>query len=280
MHASDVMSSPVYVIELQDTVAHARNLMIRHKISRCPVLKDGILRGIITKKDLVYGLRQSEPIWRRRPIDRIPVEILMANDPVTIEPSTAIGKIASIMVSREISGLPVMEDGELVGIVTKSDLLGSELVNRLSATIAKLMEPVEIVSRYHSLDHVIDIMSEQSNKVVVVNNDGTIAGIITESNLAFFIYMNEKTELPQRDIRFLRREESAGRKSYRYVFDVSSVAEDFMSHPVVTVSNPDAPIQDAIRLMREHHINSVVVADEKELKGIVKRDDIIQEVAK
>jgi CBS domain-containing protein len=64
------------------------------------------------------------------------------------------------------------------------------------------------------------------------------------------------------------------------VFDVSSVAEDFMSHPVVTVSNPDAPIQDAIRLMREHHINSVVVADEKELKGIVKRDDIIQEVAK
>ena len=49
-----------------------------------------------------------------------------------------------------------------------------------------LMEDVATVSRFHSLDHVITVMSERNDKVVVMNNEGTIAGIITETNLVFF----------------------------------------------------------------------------------------------
>ncbi|MDT8357603.1 MAG: CBS domain-containing protein [Methanomicrobiaceae archaeon] len=280
MQASDIMSSPVYVLEPKDTASHARNLMIKHRISRCPVIEEGALCGIITKKDLAYRLRQKEPVWRRRPLDKIPVEILMTPDPLTVETGTTVSEIARAMISREISGLPVMEEGAIAGIVTKSDILRSEKVNELEMMVGDLAVRVEKVNRFHSLDHILDIISEQNNKVIVMNDDGTIAGIITESNLAFHTYTNVRRELHEKDVLFLRREEAGGRKWFRDVVDVSVVAEDVMSRPVVTVERMDLPIQAAVSLMREHHINSVVIAKDRELMGIVKRDDIIQEVAK
>jgi CBS domain-containing protein len=278
MKASDVMSSPVFVVAPGENVAHARNLMLKHKISRLPVLEADTLIGIITKKDIGYKLRQSEPLWRRRPIDHIPVHILMTPDPVSVAPDTGITEIAAIMIEWDISGLPVLEDGKLIGIITKSDLLRSSHVNGLSTRVGDIMEDAITVSRYHSLDHVIDIMRERNDKVVVANNDGTLAGIITESNLAFYLYKDEKAWLPVKDVTISRKEESAGRKSFRYVFEVSAVAEDLMSRPVITVP-PDTLLSQAVQLMQSHNINSLVVTEGKEIKGIMKRDDIIKEVA-
>ena len=278
MKASDVMSSPVYVVAPGETVSHARNLMLKHKISRLPVIEEERLLGIITKKDIGYKLRQSEPLWRRRPIDHIPVRVLMTPDPVSVNQNTPIREIAAIMIEWDISGLPVIEDGLLAGIVTKSDLLRSSRVNGLSMKVGDIMEDAVTINRYHSLDHVIDIMRERNDKVVVINNDGTLAGIITESNLAFYLYIDEKARLPVKDVTISRKEESAGRKSFRYVFEVSAVAEDLMSRPVITVP-PETPLSQAVQLMQSQNINCLVVTDGKEIKGIMKRDDIIKEVA-
>jgi len=278
MNASDVMSSPVYVVAPGENVSHARNLMLKHKISRLPVLEAERLIGIITKKDIGYKLRQSEPLWRRRPIDHIPVQVLMTPEPVSVSPNTGIPEIAAIMVEWDISGLPVVEDGMVVGIITKSDLLRSSHINGLSTRVCDIMEDAITINRYHSLDHVIDIMRERNDKVIVVNNNGTLAGIITESNLAFYLYIDEKARLPAKDVTISRKEESAGRKSFRYVFEVSAVAEDLMSRPVITVP-PDTLLSEAVQLMQSHNINSLVVTEDKEIKGIMKRDDIIKEVA-
>jgi CBS domain-containing protein len=47
---------------------------------------------------------------------------------------------------------------------------------------------------------------------------------------------------------------------------------------VITIS-PGAPLSEAVTLMREQHVNSMVVMEETEIKGILKRDDILREVA-
>ena len=78
------MTTPVHVVAPDATVAHARNLMVRHRISRLPVMDAGTLAGIITKKDIAYRLRQGEPAWRRRPPDRIPVGALMTENPAAL----------------------------------------------------------------------------------------------------------------------------------------------------------------------------------------------------
>ncbi|MDD1661364.1 MAG: CBS domain-containing protein [Methanomicrobiales archaeon] len=280
MIASDIMSSPVYVVGLQENVAHARHLMLSHRISRLPVLDGERLVGIITKKDIAYRLRQSDPIWRRRPIDRIPVHVLMVPDPVSVAPGTSVRDIAALMVARDFSGLPVLDGKNLVGMVTKTDLLRSASVNNLTATAGELMGEAATVNRYHSLDHVIDLMSERNEPLVVVNTDGTLAGIITESNLAFYKYSTDSSKgLPEKDVKMLRKGESGGRKRLRYVVEVHAVAEDIMTRPVITIGKED-PVTIAVALMRENSINSVVVVDGANLAGVVNRDNIIREIAK
>ena len=278
MNVGDVMSSPVFVIDSGENVARARNLMLKHRISRLPVLEKSLLAGIITKKDIGYRLRQSEPLWRRRPIDSIPVMALMTPDPVTVRVDAPVGQVASIMIERDISGVPVVDRAGITGIVTKSDLMKSTSVGSLTKRVEEAMEDVITVSRYHSLDHVIDLMRERNDKVVVVNNDGSLAGIVTESNLAFFLYSNVRADLPVKDITRLRKEESGGKKVLRSVYETAVVAEDLMSHPVMTIP-PDALIGEAVSVMRDQSVNSLIVVADQEIKGIIKRDDIIREVA-
>lgn len=278
MHARDVMSSPVQVIGLDDSAAYARNQMLRNRCSRLLVMDGEQLVGIITKKDLGYRLRQSEPSWRRRPIDRVPISLLMTPDPVSVAPDATIGTLAGVMLEFGVSGLPVVDDCTLVGIVTKTDILRSISVEQLRMTVGDLMGDVVTVSRYHSLDHVIGLASERDDRVVVVNSDGTLAGIITESNLAFFEYVGHVPGEPDRGVTMLRREAPGGPKTRRHVRDVSAVAEDLMSRPVECVP-PDAPIAEAVRRMRELRINSLVVVDAGDIKGIITRDDVIKGVA-
>jgi CBS domain-containing protein len=76
----------------------------------------------------------------------------------------------------------------------------------------------------------------------------------------------------------LRKEEHAGRKTYRHVVETAAIAEDFMSRPVITIG-PEAPVGEAVGLMREKNVNSLVVVTGNEIQGIIKRDDIIREVA-
>jgi CBS domain-containing protein len=279
MKAADVMSSPVRTVSPADTVAHARRLMIRYRISRLLVVEDGELSGILTKKDLAYRLRQGEPAWRRRPIDSIPVSIVSVKDPVTVRPGSGIREIAAIFVANGISSVPVVENDEILGIVTKSDLMKSSLFQQLSGPVSDVMEDVVTVSRLHSLDHVIDVMSERNDKVVVVNNDGSIAGIITETNLAFFDMIHKIPAHAQKDV-VVRRRNPPGGSRLKEAFAVSPVtAEDIMTSPVQT-TGPSTPLNRAIESMNRHSINSLVVVDDNDLAGIIKRDDIIREVAK
>ncbi len=277
--ASDVMSSPVHVIAPSETVAHARHLMVRYHISRLLVMDGEALLGIITKKDLAYRLRQSEPAWRRRPIDRIPVSVLAVRDPMVVTPTTGIREIAACFIENSISSIPVVEGDTVIGIVTKSDLMKSAVIMSLSCPVSDMMEDAAMVSRYHSLDHVIDVMSERNDKVVVIDNDGSIAGIITETNLAFFDSGITIAGMAEKDSTARRRHQQRGTRRKGAHFIAPVIAEDIMTSPVITTPLK-TPVNQAVIMMNRHQINSLVVVEESDIAGIIKRDDIIREVAK
>ncbi|MEN6611527.1 MAG: CBS domain-containing protein [Methanoregulaceae archaeon] len=279
MQAQEIMSSPVHVVAPSDTVAHARNLMVRRRISRVLVIDGGVPVGILTKKDIAYRIRYAGPDWRRRPLDQILIGRLMVPSPVSVSPDTGIREIAALFVDRDISSVPVLENGKPVGVVTKSDIMQSRLVSDLKGGVTDVMEDVPAVSRFHSLVHVIDVMSERNDKVVVLEKDGSPAGIITETNLAFFDLGGVRARAGGKGIRVPERTSRRGHRSYREPVRASVIAEDVMTTPVVTLGS-GAALSDAVRLMREHRINSVVVMEDSQVLGIVKRDDIIKEVAK
>ena len=279
MIARDIMSAPVYFVTPDETIAHARKLMVQHKISRLLVMDKEKLTGILTKKDIAFRFREQEPAWRRRPVDRIPVESFATKNPVTVSPDTGTKKIIRLFIEKDISCVPVVDGGAVVGIVTKTDLMKSALFNGSNLPVSGLMEDAIVLSRYHSLDHVIETMSDQNDKLVVVNNDGTIAGVITETNLAFYEPSDGRPGSEKKNVVFLRKEEAAGNKLFRYVMKANIIAEDVMSHPAITIG-PGARVSDAVVKMRENHVNSLVVLEKDDILGIIKRDDIIREVAK
>lgn len=279
MFARDIMNAPVQVVSPDATVAHARNLMVRHKISRLPVMENGKLTGIITKKDIAYRMRKGEPAWRHRPLDRVPVGALMTEHPVVVQPDTGVKEIARIFVEHNFSSVPVVDAGAVTGIITKTDLMKSTLVRQITYPVGDVMEDVPIVSRHHSLNHVISVMRERNDKVLVIDDDGTPAGIITETNLAFFEDEPKLSGMMGKDVTIKRREKECGERGPALMAVASVTAGDVMTSPVLTVS-PATRIPDALVLMEENHVNSLVVLENGTVTGIIKRDDIIKEVAK
>ncbi|MFA4860463.1 CBS domain-containing protein [Methanoregula sp.] len=279
MYARDVMTSPVHTVFPDATIAHARNLMVRHRISRLPVMDGETLAGILTKKDIAYRLRQGEPAWRRRPLDRIPVGLLATQNPVTVAPDVPVRTIARLFVERAISSVPVVEEGRVAGIVTKTDLMKSVLVRELRSTARDVMEDVPVVTRYHSLNHVVSVMKERNDKVLVCDEDGEPVGIITETNLAFYEDEPRISGVVGRDVTIARHDTAQGRRDRGQLSVAAVTAGDVMTSPVITVP-AGTGLQEVIAMMGRHHVNSLVVMDNGTISGIVKRDDIIKEVAK
>jgi CBS domain-containing protein len=279
MYARDIMNSPVFVVTPDENIAHARHLMMKHRISRVLVMENGMLSGILTKKDIAYRLRQKGAAWRHRPLDQILVSTLAVPYPVVVSPDTGIREIAKIFVAKNISSVPVVDGCVVVGIVTKTDLMKSALIATLGGMVQDVMEDMAAVNRHHSLDHVINMMSGRNDKLVVMENDGTIAGIITETNLAFYEDEQKISGVVEKDVAIRRRETAKGTSGQGALAVASVTAEDVMTSPVITIT-PASPLSDAIALMGRMHINSLVVTGNGTISGIIKRDDIIKEVAK
>jgi len=97
-----------------DLMIQARLKMQKGGFRRVPVVKDGQLVGIITDRDL----REHAGY-----LDQTAVKAAMSEKPVTVTPATTVETAARLMLKRKIGGLPVVEEGRLVGIITSSDIL-------------------------------------------------------------------------------------------------------------------------------------------------------------
>lgn len=117
MLVRDKMSSPVTTVCLQTTLHDAQILMAENDVGRLPILDEGKLVGIIAFNDIDRGL-QSPGV-----IPEVPVEWIMARNPVTVDANQEIVEAVKLLVEHKIAGLPVMEDGKIVGIITETDIL-------------------------------------------------------------------------------------------------------------------------------------------------------------
>jgi acetoin utilization protein AcuB len=121
MRVADRMTANPVAISSTDTLATARGLMDRGKFRALPVLENGRLIGIVTDRDL----RKHEGLAGKAVgyLEGTKVTDAMTPDPMTVPPESLAVDAARLLVERKIGGLPVMDKGKLVGIVTTSDLL-------------------------------------------------------------------------------------------------------------------------------------------------------------
>jgi CBS domain-containing protein len=278
----DYMQSPVYVIDKEEPVQRARNLMLKHYISRLLVMDGEKLAGIVTKHDISHRLSQAAPEWRRRPISKIPVKLVMTDRPITIYPGATVEQAAEIMDENGIDGLPVERDeGEIVGIITSRDLISYFVEKNPDSKVGDLMaQGVVSVHRHHTIDHVLDEMVENGvDRVVVCEDNATPVGVITHTNLAISGISDSKDELQSKNIKMTRKDSTAGRKGYRYVKEVPLVAEDIMSYPIM-FTNPNVGAVDAAKILLDKEICGLPVVDDDKVVGFFSTRDITMEVAR
>jgi CBS domain-containing protein len=277
----DYMSAPIYVIERNEPIQRARNLMFKYGIGRLPVMDAGLLVGIVTKYDITNRLNQAAPEWRRRPIDKVPIQVVMTEKPITIFPDATMPQAAELLIENGISGLPVERDGEIVGMITSRDIMKYFSEQDLKATVGDMMSKnVLRVHRHHTIGHVLEEMNVQGQSRALVYEDNTTpVGIVTRSGLTFSEIMGPKDEMETKNIKMTRKESPAGRKQYRYVKQVPFVAEDIMTSPIFTIGSEMKAVQ-ASQTLVEKNIIGMPVMDNNEVVGYFSADEIITEVGR
>ena len=121
MKVVDVMQRNVATVSEDETLALARQLMLWRRVRHLPVVRAGRLIGILSERDL---LSQASPESGRHTI-KGSVADAMRQPAETIEPLAPLADAAAKMSVQKLGCLPVVREGELLGIITTTDLLAS-----------------------------------------------------------------------------------------------------------------------------------------------------------
>ena len=110
------MSAPVVTVSRETDYQQALQLMQEKQLRRLPVVdRERRLVGIVAERDLLLAAT-------RYPRAGVDVGEFMATDIVSATPGMDIGAAARLMLEHRVGGLPVLEGGALVGIITESDI--------------------------------------------------------------------------------------------------------------------------------------------------------------
>ncbi len=124
---ADIMSEVVVTVTPDSSIGVAIVLMSEGGFRRLPVVEDGRLIGIVTDRDLRQATN-SPLVLRERwysdfLLDAIKVKSCMTPNPITVARTTPVLDVVRLLRQHKIGGLPVVENGAVVGIVTTTDVL-------------------------------------------------------------------------------------------------------------------------------------------------------------
>ncbi|MBU0986236.1 MAG: CBS domain-containing protein [Proteobacteria bacterium] len=143
LKVKDIMTRELITVSPETEIVHATKLLLENRINGVPVMdKTGKLVGILCQSDLIAQQKKLPipsfftfldgliPMTSMKQIEKqvqkitaFTVAQAMTKNPVTIQPDTDIEEVAALMVDNNFHTIPVMDEGKLVGIVGKEDIL-------------------------------------------------------------------------------------------------------------------------------------------------------------
>ena len=242
------MSTDLATIRSTATAVSAARVMAQRGISSIVAVDDSKVAGILTETDFLQQIASDE-----QSLDRQQVADIMTSPVASIPASMCVFEACQIMEQKQVKRLPVMENDEIVGIVTQTDL-------------------VRVLTSHGTWRDVAAIMTRD---VVGVQTDATVAGaarIMTAHNISCVVAQEgEKVVglLTKRD--FLKRVVASRREPTR------TTIEEVMSSPAITVPSHYSVFSTS-KIMSEANIRRLVVMDGDRLCGIVAQTDIFRAV--
>jgi CBS domain-containing protein len=270
MQISDVMTRSVITAPPGMSLALAQRLMDDHRIRHLPVVANERLVGIVTDRDL----RQASPSHTTALspgeltyyMGTTPIAACMTCDVVTIHPDEALVQGVRRLLAGRFDCLPVVADGQLVGILTAMDCLHG---TRMAAEPAATRMPVSAyMQRSPSTGKADDLVwrvyqrmrDAHLRHLPIVTESGQLQGILTD-----------------RDIRQAGPSTVPSMAAHESLLLLLTMpVRDVMTHHVYTVS-ADTVMADAVHLVLAHKVGCLpVVRHDHTLEGILTVTDLLR----
>lgn len=270
---ADIMTNVPIVVEVPGTRSDAINVMVRNKLTGVPVVRssDGSLVGIVSRKDVLGNFKEEQ------------LSLIMKKNVITVSPDATVSDAAKIFTEKRIHRLPVVDKGELIGIITPTDLL-DEVKNKKTKLKAEDVITTTCVTAYieDPLSYIVAAM--RISKVVafpIVDAKGKLVGVITDRDLFIDQIMSTDT---LNEIGIEKTSESLA--EYRnvlplfYVVTEKDIPEEYMVKDYM-VKNPvtvfkKTPLSDIARIMKQNDFGQIPVhGSNNELIGMVYDVDVL-----
>ncbi len=113
--AREIMSTAVRRLSVHSSMSEARDMLLRYGHTGLPVVDGDLVAGIISRRDVDKAMQHG--------LGHAPVRGYMSRQVVSTGPDTPLSEIQELMITHDIGRLPVLEQGRLIGIISRSDVL-------------------------------------------------------------------------------------------------------------------------------------------------------------
>jgi len=280
MKVKEIMTENPIVAELPGTRTEVLKRLVKNNITGMPVIKsdDGSLAGFVTRQDIF-----AKP-------DEEQLALVMRRDVPTIGPNASVKDAARTIVDKNLSHLPVVEKGRLVGLLTPTDML--IVVERENPQVA-----VEDIVRspcvpiYAGAPLTVALATFKSAKALalpVLDDDAKLVGIITDRDI--FNQTVIDSAVVMSDLGISDDEDNWTWEGLRNVmklwYEVSRVDLPKVAVKEIMVKDPmtvfrKTLVGDAARTMRKHDFGQLPVRDSKDnLVAMIYDIDVVSTLTK
>ena len=274
MSISQIANKPISILK-NSTISDAIRMLLNTKISRLIVVDNGKHVGIITEKDIGLFLFSETSV---QGLDDIPITKIMK--PIEfVDQGLNHKDSAKIMVEKGISSLAVGENGEVKGIITKSDL-----ISFVAQNFSGKKKVVDFMTHDYEFTHtaaplykvVRKMLEKKISRIIVKNQNEEAVGIISFRDL-FRISIELGSE---EDYSGFNLSENIRRGFLsKEGFGNISLARDVMTKGLITVKfNEDLAV--ACKILLENNVSGLIVLDgNNNIAGIFSKTDVTRSLA-
>lgn len=145
-------------------IVEALSLMKKYSIRHLPVVDNGLLMGLISESDLRQVMIPSL-------MEDLRVDQLMIKNPVTISPEESLEEAARLIYRYKIGGLPVVEKGKLVGILTTPDILAA-FIQLMGVLEASSRLDIQLAARPKAFEEASGVIQKKGGEIISVGMMG------------------------------------------------------------------------------------------------------------
>lgn len=258
--AGDIMQCGAVTISYDSSVYSAIGILAENHYSGLPVVNHGELVGIISEKDVLKVLYESDHLTGT-------VADYMTRDVVSYDIQDSLEAIGTSLVSNNFRRVAIVMEGKLCGVISRSDLIrhfvkvrnqaiardSDSSQSRLALAKDIMKTGLLTVTQQTSIDDAADILSANQVTGLPVVDDGMfLQGIVSEKDILRVLFDAETT---------------------------GNQVQDIMTSDVVTFSYTDS-VYDICDCLINNEFRRVPILNQGRLVGIVSRSDIVMHILK